>query len=182
MSTNTLAKGRAIDVLTMNESAFATAPSGNWTPTVLYGPVTLGEKQPFEDDPILGEGRVNNVDTSQPAPGLPSAGGNATLPLDLAHFGYWLQRAFGDPATTGTDPNFVHVFTSGAEVLPTFGVEIKKAASLYYTTLGCALNKLTFAATRKSGFDRVVAEILACKESKAATSGGGTPSAMLARV
>lgn len=182
MATDTLAKGRAIAILAKDESAFATPPSGNWIQTVAYGPIDIGEKQGFVDDPILGAGLVNNVDSSAPAPDLPSAGGNITVPLDLAHLGYWLKRLFGAPATSGTDPNFVHVFTSGVEALPTFGLEIKKAAALYYQTLGCAANKLTMKASRQGGYDRFTIEVLACKENKLTSTGGGTPGAMVARV
>jgi hypothetical protein len=181
MPTDTTAKGRAIDVLTKVESAFATPPSGNWTQTLAYGPITLGESKGFEDDPILGAGLANNVDTSAPAPALPSAGGNIGIPLDLAHLGYWLAYAFGAPATSGTDPDYEHVFSSGLESIPTFAVEIKKAASLFYTTLGCAVNRLTFNAQREAGYARIVAELIACKESKGTSTGGGTPAAMLAR-
>jgi hypothetical protein len=161
---------------------FATAPSGDWTRTVAYGPVTLGERKGFEDDPIVGAGLVNDVDSSQPAPALPSAGGNITLPLDLNHIGPWLKRAFGAPGSTGTTPDYTHVFSSGVEMLPTFAAQIKKATSLYYVTLGCAVNRLTFNASRRAGYDRIVAEIIAAKETKFTSTQSGTPAAMLARI
>ena len=56
--------------------------------------------------------------------------------------GYWLQRTFGAPSTTGEDPDYVHVFSSGSETIPTFGMQIKKGPGLYYATLGCAINSV----------------------------------------
>lgn len=182
MPTDTLPKGRVITILRKNETSFGVAPSGNWIQTVAYGPITLGEKQGFEDDPILGAGLVNTVDTSQPAPALPSAGGNITVPLDLAHLGYWLKDGFGAPATTGTTPDFVHVFTSGVESLPSDAIEIKKGASLFYQNLGLGLNQISINASRKGGYDRLTLSFLGSKELKFATTQGGTPIAMVARV
>jgi hypothetical protein len=181
MATDTLPKGRTITILSKDESTLATLPSGNWIQTVAYGPITLGEKQGFEDDPILGAGLVNTVDTSQPAPALPSAGGNIMVPLDLSHAGYWLKRAFGAPSTSGAPSDYTHAFASGAESLPTFAVELKKGSALFYDTLGCAVNRLTFNASRKAGYDRFGVEIIAVKEAKNTSSQGGTPAAMVAR-
>jgi len=134
MATDNLPKGRTIAIATKDEATFATAPSGNWTLTPAYAPISLGEKQGFENDDILGAGLVNT-----------STARNRRRRCERRrqHHGAarsrapWLlvQARIRAPTTTGTDPNFVHVFASGSEVLPTFGVEVKKAAALFYQTL-----------------------------------------------
>jgi hypothetical protein len=50
--------------------------------------------------------------------------GNAVAPVDLVNIGHWLRLLLGPPTTTGTNPNFIHTFGSGAAALPSNSIEI----------------------------------------------------------
>ena len=50
--------------------------------------------------------------------------GQAVVPVDLNNIGHWLRLLLGPPTTTGTSPNFIHSFGSGAAALPSNSIEI----------------------------------------------------------
>ena len=180
MATQAYPRGRIAELLLKDETNFGVAASGNYTKTPFYSH-TLEEKQPYEDDNILGGSRTNDRDPLAPAPGLPTMQGNIVVPLDCAHLGHWLKGALGAPVTTGGTSDYVHTFSSGGEVLPHRTIECKVASALFMQYLGCLVNKLNFEAARGAGYDRVTAEIMGKKETKLTSTGGGTPATMVAR-
>lgn len=181
MATAAAPRGSAAVALWKQESSFGTPPSGDYTRLPFYTD-TIEEKQPWESDQILGTALTNARDPSDPAPGLPNGGGQVTWPLDLAFAGFPLDMVFGAPDTTGTDPNFVHVFSSGGDVIPHWTREKKVGASLFSQAVGIAGKKITFDIGRKAGYDRIVVDYLAKKETKITSTAGGTPADMPARV
>jgi hypothetical protein len=48
----------------------------------------------------------------------------AVVAVDLVNIGHWLRLLLGPPTTTGTSPNFIHTFASGAAALPSNSIEI----------------------------------------------------------
>jgi hypothetical protein len=50
--------------------------------------------------------------------------GDVVVPVDLVNIGHWLRLLLGPPITTGTDPNLIHTFGSGAAALPSQAVEM----------------------------------------------------------
>ena len=176
MPTSALPRGKTVDVLFKDESTFGTAPSGNWTPTSIYSH-SLEQKEPFENDALLGLPRTNNRDTTAPAPGLAEVSGNIVAPIDYNHIGWLLKGAFGAASVSGAGDPYTHTFVSGGEVLPHRSVEVKLGASIFMLYNGLLISKLSFDIGRKANYDRVTAEVMGQKESKLTSTGGGTPAA-----
>jgi len=81
----------------------------------------LAASQPLQTDNLLSAGASRD----QGAPFLDTltVEGSCRVPLDLAIFGRWLAGMFGDPTTTGSAPNYIHVFRSGATALSSWSIE-----------------------------------------------------------
>jgi hypothetical protein len=103
------------------EATYGTPPGGNWL-RMPFLSVDLGEEQPLIDNNVIGLG--GNRDAATPFLDTVTVAGRAVVPVDLIHFGHWLRLLLGAPTTTGTSPNFVHTFVSGATPLPSNSVEI----------------------------------------------------------
>lgn len=181
MPTAAAPRGSNAVALWKQETTYGTAPSGNYTRLPFYAD-NLDEKQPWDNDQLLGLSLQNARDASDPSPGLPNAGGQVEWPLDLAFAGFPLNQVLGAPATSGAGSDYVHVFSSGLDVIPHWSREIKLGASLYSLATGIIGKKLTISAGRKAGYDRLTVDYLGRKVVKATSTGGGTPAAMLARV
>jgi hypothetical protein len=81
---------------------------------------SLGEERPLIESDLLGQGR----EMQDPTPDVATDDGDIVVPVDVRNIGQWLRLFFGDPATTGADDAFTHVFKSGALVLPSMSIEI----------------------------------------------------------
>jgi hypothetical protein len=173
-------RGDASTILRKAEATFSTAPSGNWPPVTIYSH-SLEEKQPFVEDPLLGQARNNNRDPLAPAPGLPVLQGDVIAPLDLAQLGYWLTDVFGAPSTSGTTPDYTHVWTSGLEVLPSVAFETKLNTSLFLQHLGLQASKFGFNIGSQGGYDTATVSYIGAIENKITSTAGGTPAAIAAR-
>jgi hypothetical protein len=103
------------------EATYGTAPGGNWR-RMPFMSVDLGAEQPLLDNAIIGAG--NNRDAAAPFQDTVTVQGSAVVPIDQINIGHWLRLLLGAPATTGSNPNFVHTFGSGAAVLPSNAIEI----------------------------------------------------------
>lgn len=176
MPTSALPRGKTINVLFNDEANFGTPAVTDYTSTFLYSH-SLEEKEPFEDDSLLGVTRNNNRDTTEPAPGLPDAAGDIVAPIDFNHIGWLLKGAFGEATVTGEVDPYTHVFKSGGEVIPTRTVEIQTAAAMFLQYAGVFINKLAFDISRAAGYDRVTASTIFKSETKLGASAGGEPAA-----
>jgi hypothetical protein len=181
MTTSFSPRGNAVTIARKAETAFGSAPSGNWTLANIYKH-TLAEKQPFVEDPLLGQVRANNRDPLAPAPGLPVLSGDIDVPLDLGQLGYWLSDLFGAPTTTGSSPNFIHTWNSGSETLPSAAMETKLNTSLFLQHLGLTATKASFNVQPQSGYDMMTVSYTGSIENKITTSAAGTPSAIVSRI
>ncbi len=180
MPTAAKPRGKTANMLFGIQSAFDTPATGNYTRTPFYSE-NLGEAEPFEDDPLLGQERTNNRDTLAPASGLASLSGQIAVPLDLNHIAYWLTALLGAPVTTGTGP-YTHTFASGGEVLPFYTIEIeKRAGAAFFQSIGCLADSFSFDTARSAGYRQANVNILGRNQVKLAATGGGAPVAMLAR-
>jgi hypothetical protein len=102
------------------ETVYGTPPGGNWRlmPIVNFD---LGAEQPFIDADVIG--LATNRDVAPPFRGIVTVQGQAEVPVDLEFIGDWLRLLLGPPTTTGTAPDFQHVFVSGASSLPSNSIE-----------------------------------------------------------
>lgn len=181
MPTSFSPRGDAITLLRKAEATFGVAPTGNWIPVNVYD-YGIVEKQPLVADPLLGQARQNNRDPLAPAPGLAATAGDITIPLDLGQLGYWLTDVFGAPTTSGTTPNYTHVWTSGLEVLPSVAFEAKLNTTNFKQHLGNGAAKFAFDIGNAQGYDKAVVSYLGRIENPLTATAGGTPSAIIDRI
>ncbi|MBX6370202.1 MAG: hypothetical protein IRZ04_19690 [Rhodospirillales bacterium] len=108
-------------LLMIPEATYGTAPAGDWR-RLPFLSCDLGAEQPLLDADVIGVG--SSRDPAAPFLDTVTVQGQAVVPVDLVNIGHWLRLLLGPPTTTGTDPNFVHSFGSGAAALPSNSVEI----------------------------------------------------------
>ncbi len=108
-------------LLMLPEATYGTAPGGNWQ-RMPFLSCDLGAEQPLLDADVIGVG--SNRDPAAPFLDTVTVAGQAVVPVDLVNIGHWLRLLLGAPATTGTNPNFIHTFASGAAALPSNAMEI----------------------------------------------------------
>lgn len=174
MPTSALPRGKTINVLFKDEADFGISPSGNWTATSIYSH-SLEQAEPFEKDSLLGLPRNNNRDSTSPAPSLAQVAGNIVAPVDYNHIGWLLKGAFGAASVSGAGDPYTHTFVSGGEVLPHRAMQVQLGASIFMVYNGLLVSKLSFDISRKANYDRITAEIMGQKETKYASTQGGTP-------
>jgi hypothetical protein len=102
------------------ETVYGQPPGGNWR-RMPFLSIDLGAEQPLLDNNVIGLG---NRDPGVPFLDTVTVRGQAVVPLDLVNIGHWLRLLLGPPTTTGTNPNFVHTFASGAAALPSNSIEV----------------------------------------------------------
>jgi hypothetical protein len=108
-------------LLMIPEATYGTAPAGDWL-RMPFLSCDLGAEQPLLDADVIGVG--SSRDPAAPFLDTVTVQGQAVVPVDLINIGHWLRLLLGPPATTGTSPNFIHSFGSGAAALPSNSVEI----------------------------------------------------------
>ncbi len=108
-------------LLTIPEVTYGTAPGSNWR-RMPFLSCDLGAEQPLLDADVIGVG--SNRDPAAPFLDIVTVQGQAVVPVDLVNIGHWLRLLLGPPTTTGTDPNFIHTYGSGAAALPSNSIEI----------------------------------------------------------
>ncbi|MBA5779530.1 hypothetical protein H2509_20560 [Stappia sp. F7233] len=180
MGTAPTPRGKTANLLLGTQADFATPAGGNYVRTFFYSE-SLGEAEPFEDDPLLGTPRANNRDRTRPAPGLASLSGDITIPIDINHFPIWLEMLFGAGVSAGAGP-YTHTFTSGSEVLPYTTVEIeKRAGASFFQSIGCLASSLSFDTARAGGFRQATVSLVGRNQVRLGASGGGMPASVLDR-
>jgi hypothetical protein len=107
--------GAAVSLWTLPESTYGTAPSGNYH-QLGFMSAALGPQQDQIEVPVLGLGTGRNP--TDPMLGEINVNETITVPVNQVGFGHWLRLMMGAPSSTGSSPDFTHVFTSGAAALP----------------------------------------------------------------
>ena len=178
--TNTAQRGRSSRLYGKFQSAFDTPASGDFQAFNFYSE-SLAAADTLQDDRELGAEVDNDRDATDPAPGLQSASGSIEVPADLNQLLFWLRLAFGDPATTDEDPNFTHVFTSGAALLPSASLEIPLNSNRFKLATGVSVNAMTFGVSKESGYRTFSVDVMARTCALAGATAAGTPSSLPAR-
>lgn len=101
------ATGASAQLLLKKESAYGTAPSGNYYRMPFIG-CSLGLNQGLIDDPVIGRGR----DPRTPFRDVKTVEGDATVPVDMRYLGLWLTALFGVPVSTDQTTHHQHVWTT----------------------------------------------------------------------
>ena len=97
---------------------------------------SLARSNPAQEDFEVGTPQFNRRDPVNLIDGDVDVTGSVTVPIDTATLKDWLDLVFGDPVTTGSAPNLVHTYTSGAAALPSAFLE-SRAGDFHKQTVGC---------------------------------------------
>lgn len=155
------------------ETTYGTPPASGWRNMPFAGRVTLGGERPLLDTPVLGAGAGR--DAGAPFIDVLTVNGEIELPVDLIHTGHWLRLLFGPPTTTGTSPNFVHTFGSGAATLPSNSIEVAYPdVPSFEMCSGVRADTLEIDFS-PSGAATMTIGLMAQGATRSATSGAGTP-------
>jgi hypothetical protein len=159
------------------QSSFDTAAPSGFRALEYYSS-NLRETQPLEADPFLGTSPQNDLDQRAPGPAVTTHGGTIEVPMDLTQLGWWLRMAFGAPVTTGSNPNYVHTYTSGAATLPTSTFEVRGLSNDWRGHIGCAVTGLAFDMGNGSGRQRARLTFAGRNEAYNTATIAGTPAAV----
>ena len=159
-------------LLMIPEAAYGTAPSGDWR-RLPFLSCDLGAEQPLLDADVIGVG--SSRDPAAPFLDTVTVQGQAVVPVDLVNIGHWLRLLLGPPTTTGTSPNFIHTFGSGAAALPSNSIEIGYPDVPNYdlcTGVRADTLEIDFSPT---GPATATIKLIAQGSTRSGSSSGGTP-------
>jgi len=154
------------------ETTYGTPPGGNWRlmPIVNFD---LGAEQPFIDADVIG--LATNRDAAPPFLDVVTVQGRAEVPVDLEYIGDWLRLLFGPPTTTGTAPDFQHVFVSGASPLPSNSIEQAMPDVPDYDVFAGVRADTWQIDFSPSGAATTTFSLIAQSSTRSSTSSAGTP-------
>jgi hypothetical protein len=159
-------------LLTFPEATYGTAPGGNWR-RMPFLSCDLGAEQPLLDADVIGIS--TNRDPAAPFLDGVTVQGQAVVPLDIVNIGHWLRLLLGLPTTTGSAPNFVHTYGSGAATLPSNSIEIGYPDVPSYdvcTGVRADTMEIDFSPT---GLATASVGLMGQGSQRSGTSAGGTP-------
>jgi hypothetical protein len=158
MSTQSRAIGRHADSFLIGfESSYGSAPADGYIDGAFYTH-GLQEVRQKNEDPVLGVANQNDRDTARIMEGLPNLAGDLVAPVCLNFMGDLLRLVFGAPSSSGSDP-YTHVFSSGADILPTASLQLPRRKSggvtKYQGFNGVAANTMRISAQKADGVQQV---------------------------
>lgn len=154
------------------ETTYGTPPVGGYM-RLPFVSANLGEERGLIASDLLGNGR----EPLDPTPDVINNDGDVVVPVDLRSFGQWLKLLLGPPVTTGATP-YSHVFTSGAQALPSMSAQIGyPEVPSYGMNFGIRANTLRIGMAR-SGLLNATMGLIAQGETLATSSASGTPTAV----
>lgn len=101
------------------ETTYGTPPASGYR-KLPFVSSNLGEEQNLIPSDLLGYGR----EPLPPSKDVVNNDGDVVVPVDLRNFGNWLKLFMGAPTTTADSGVRTHIFTSGAQALPSITVEV----------------------------------------------------------
>jgi hypothetical protein len=153
------------------ESTYGTAPGSGYK-KLPFVSSELGDEQNLIASDLLGYGR----EPLPPSRDVVNNEGDVVVPVDLRNFGYWLKLLMGAPTSVEDTGVFTHTFVSGALTLPSMAIEIgMPEVPSYGMNVGVRANS-TKIQLQRSGLLNATMSLIAQGETKATSSGAGTPS------
>jgi hypothetical protein len=139
--------------------------------------ITGGQTKSRPEDPILSGGLQNLTDPTEPGPGLADHKLTIEGPLCIAQFPYWLSAFMGSPTTSGSSPDYQHVYGSGG-ALNAISIQHRLQAGDYRRHLGCVGEELKVTLDPGSdGFGRFSMTFIGAEEQRGTTTAPGTVTA-----
>lgn len=155
------------------ESTYGTPPANGFT-KIPFATCNLGAVQGLLDNELLGYGR----DPLDPTQDVINVDGDIAVPVDARFFGLWLKALFGAPVTTGTEPEFTHVFKTGSWSLPSVALEIGLPdVPSFAMNAGIRANEMSISMTR-GGQLTAGLSLIGQSETLATTAQSGTLATM----
>ena len=165
------ARGANASMAAAFELTYGTAPASGYK-RLPFVSSALGDEQNLIANDLLGYGR----EPLPPSRDVVSNEGDVVVPVDLRNFGYWLKLLMGAPTSVDNSGVYTHTFVSGALNLPSMAIEIgMPEVPIYGMNVGVRANSMKIQLQR-SGLLNATMSLIAQGETKATSSGAGTPS------
>lgn len=171
-------RGRAV-VTRLGKETTAGVIAAGWKPCRFYD-FTSGMDRPLVKDDQLGVALMNARDPGKRRIGLPGGSLSRQVPLNLNEFGHWLSAFMARAAPTGTDPNFVHVFTSGGDPTDTLTLVQGFASGDWSWDIGCAVASMRIQAQKAETAARAALTLIGLSDDEDTTAPSGTVAAAYA--
>ena len=114
------AQGKAVSIFQQIEATEGVKPTGNYRKLPVKS-FSLAPTENLQQDVVLSS-PASTRDPMDPFRDFIELAGDAVVPLDLTNLGHWLRMLLGAPTTTGVT-DFIHVFRSGSNALPSAAFE-----------------------------------------------------------
>lgn len=167
------AQGSNFKLYHKQETSEAVLPTGNWNQLPAFA-FMLNDEQEMPQDFLLSA--APNRDASDPFQNLLRVAGDARVPVESVHFGRWLKMLLGAPTTTGSTPNYTHVFKSGSAALPSNAFE--KAfpdVVRFHDFLGVYNNTMAISIDPEGAAEATFGLIGLAAPARSGTTSAGTP-------
>jgi len=152
------------------EATYGTTPASGFQNLPIVSS-TLGAEQPLIASDLLGQGR----DPAAPIRDAITVDGDVVVPIEARSIGWWLRGAFGNPTTTGSAPNFSHVFDSGNWTLPSMSIELQHSdVPAFKMHRGVRVGGLSWTMQR-SGTTNMTVNLVGQGQVRAGSTAAGTP-------
>lgn len=167
-------QGASAALYAIQETVYGTAPGGNWRQLPFIS-CDLGPEQPLIDANVIGIGGGRHP--AQPFRDIRSVTGNVVVPMDENNIGIWLRLMLGAPVTTGSNPNFTHVYKAGATVanMPSSSFEVAYPLVPHFDVLTGVKADTMEVEFSPSGAATASFGVVGRGSTTAVTTGAGTP-------
>lgn len=158
----------------IQETTYGVSPGGNFRRLPMMS-VDLGAEQAVTGRPVIGHLGLNRHTTTVER-GPVDVRGNVTVPVDHDNIGWWLRATFGLPATTGSSPNFTHVFKAGGATVPSFTAQVAyPQIPVFRLHTGCVVDTFELDLSGEPGDAMANIGIIAQKYTDHDATQAGTP-------
>lgn len=167
------ARGATAQMLVSIEGTYGTPPAGGYN-KVPFISSQLGAEQPLIDSELLGLGRA----PADPTYDVVTNDGDVVIPLDANNLGLWLKLLLGAAVDSVVTANTVyqHVFSSGADPLPSASIEVgHPAVPSFQTSYGARANTFRIGMQRSGNTSATLGLIAKGETAPANASAAGSP-------
>ncbi|AWV21713.1 Hypothetical protein RADP37_04827 [Roseomonas mucosa] len=166
--------GAGFRLYSKEEPTPGTAATGNYDQLPCFTFTPVGQTDVAQDQ-ILSANTSRDAGTPY-QDGPQQVTGEGRVPMDTVHIGKWLKLLLGAPTTTGTAPNYTHVFKSGGSALPARSFEKAfPAVPSFYMLTGARANTLALTSQPRGGADATFGLIGLAEADPTTVSGAGVP-------
>lgn len=167
-------RGRAVETRLGKETTLNQAPAAGWKPCRFYDIGSAGMGRELVKDEQLGVAAMNTRDSGRRKLGLPGGSLARNVPLNLSEIGHYLSAGFARAAPSGAGPNYVHVFTSGADPADSLTLVQKWATGDWTWDMGVALASMRIQAQKAETTARASLTLIGLSDAEGSAAPAGT--------